>query len=113
MLENIEEQWRMVVRSYQLRRALWALGELGISSPAEIARCINGRTSYHWAGPGCGRFFRLHFTKGSSPFFKRTDSFLNARSRYKYELTPLGEKLLERMRRDLVGWHKAKKRKKR
>lgn len=107
--QPFELEWRKVVNSTCLQRALWALGELGKpATPAEIAKCINARTPFHWAAPGCAKYFRVHFRTlpistlaPRSPYFVRTRRPIGGkddRSKFCYALTLLGEKLLQRMK---------------
>jgi hypothetical protein len=75
----------------QLGRAIWALGKLNeASTAAEVARCINAKTSAHWSGPGAGKFFLQHFAdSGASLYFER-EVICGGKNgiSYRYWLTP-------------------------
>jgi hypothetical protein len=85
----------IVDNSLLLQRAIFSLNQLGVATPAEVAKYVNAKSAQHWAVPGAGTFFRVHFAKvnGDSPYFTRRERTDCGRSRFIYELTHLGKKL--------------------
>jgi hypothetical protein len=98
MNEEINRELRnQITSSVELQRALIALliiGEWALA--ADVAHCINAKTSQAWSGPGAGRFFRKHFAKLGSPFFQR--KWVSGKKLYK--LTKEGEELAKELWQD-------------